>query len=311
MRNDTIIPKIITILGPTAAGKSDTAVQLAKKIGAEVISADSMQIYKYFDIGTSKTTIEEREGIEHHLINVVEPDEDYNAGLYRKAAIKVINQLQGSNKPIIIVGGTFLYIKVLISGLIENVPIDQSLRNELEEKKNSMGVNVLHDELRQVDSVSAERIHKNDFIRIQRALEVYYLTGTKISELQNMHAFKDREFNVFKAAISADREIINQRINGRVDQMMAKGLVEEVEEIRSMGYGPELKPMKSIGYKEINQLLDNALDYDSAVDLIKRDTRRFAKRQTTWLRSEPEVKWYDINDNKKKFFDDAMEFYGI
>ena len=252
MPNNSTIPKIIVILGPTAVGKSRFAIELASEIGAEIISADSMQVYKYFDIGSSKPSLSERKAVNHHLIDILYPDQEFNAGLYRKSAVPVIDKLIEADKKIVIVGGTFLYVKVLLSGLIEDVPVDKELRIELEKVNNNKGTAHLHNELMEVDPESAKKIHENDFIRIQRALEVYYLTGTKISELQSVHGFNKNDYNVFKAALNIERDSLNNIIDKRVDGMIKSGLVDEVKTIRSLDYGKDLKPMNSIGYKEIN-----------------------------------------------------------
>ncbi|MGI9533377.1 MAG: tRNA (adenosine(37)-N6)-dimethylallyltransferase MiaA [Thermodesulfobacteriota bacterium] len=311
MPNNLHIPKLIAILGPTAVGKSKFAIELAKKVDAQIISADSMQIYKYFDIGTSKPTKSERKDVPHHLIDIKNPDQDFNAGLYRKTAIPIINKLNKKNKRIIIVGGTFLYVKVLLSGLIEDVPVDKDLRKNLEKINNEHGTSYLHKKLKKIDNDSANKINVNDFVRIQRALEVFYLTGTKISELQMSHGFNENEFNVFKVALNTDRDNLNNIINDRVNAMIENGLIEEVKTVRSLGYGKDLKPMKSIGYKEINQYLDNEIDLAGAVELIKRDTRKFAKRQLTWLRGEDELSWYDLKNERDKLEKDSIKFYGL
>jgi len=305
------LPKVIAILGPTAIGKSKFAFELAKKINAEIVSADSMQVYKYFDIGTSKPSPSDQKEVKHHLIDIVEPNQEFNAGLYRKRAIPIINRLHKNKKRIVVVGGTFLYVKVLLTGLIEDIPVDKKLRNSLEKLKNKEGISYLYNKLKEIDTDSANKIHKNDYIRIQRALEVYYLTGTRISELQSLHGFNKKEFNVFKVALTTDREYLNKTINERVDRMIELGLVDEVSSVRSLGYGKDLKPMKSIGYKEINRYLDSELTLDDAVELIKRDTRRFAKRQINWLKSEEELNWYDITLDQNKLMEDCMSFYGL
>ena len=311
MPNNSLIPKIIAILGPTAVGKSKFAVELAKKINAEIISADSLQVYKYFDIGTSKPTKNEQKKVKHHLIDIVYPDEDFNAGLYRKRAIPLINRLFKNNTRIILVGGTFLYIKVLLSGLIDNIPSDKDLRKDIDKLKISKGLEYLYGKLIEIDIDSAKNIHKNDYVRIQRALEVYELTGMKMSELQLHHGFKQEEFNVFKAVLNIQRDNLNININDRVDKMIEDGLVDEVKKIRSLGYGKDIKPMKSIGYKEINCYLDSQINLDPAVDLIKKNSRRFAKRQITWLRGEENIRWYDIKSEKNKLLEDCMKFYDL
>ncbi len=311
MLNNSTIPKIIAVLGPTAVGKSKFAIELAQKINADIISADSIQIYRYFDIGTSKPSHAERRSVPHHLIDIRYPDQDFSAGSYREAATRIINELSRKNRRIIIVGGSFLYIRVLLSGLIENVPANVDVRKEIEKVKSEKGTEYLYNELRQIDADYTDKINRNDFIRIQRALEVYYLTGTKISELHKTHGFSGNEYNAFRLALYSDPERLNGIINNRVDTIMQKGLVEEVRYIRSLGYSKDAKPMGSIGYKEINQYLDSELDVEEAVELIKRNTRRFAKRQMTWIRGEDDLRWYEIEREKEKLMQDCLDFYGL
>lgn len=311
MPNNSIIPKIIAILGPTAVGKSEFAAELAQKIDAEIVSSDSIQVYRYFDIGTSKPSRTERQSIPHHLIDIKYPDEDFNAGLYREEASRVINELSSSNKRIIIAGGSFLYIRVLLSGLIESVPADGDIRREIEKERTEKGTAHLYNKLRQIDADYADKINKNDFIRIQRALEVYYLTDTKISELHKSHGFSGNEYNALRLALYTETESLNEIINKRVDRIMQNGLIEEVKNIRSLGYSRYTKPMNSIGYKEINQYLDSEIDIDKAVELIKRNTRRFAKRQMTWIRGEDDIKWYEIKNEKDRLMKNCLDFYGL
>ncbi len=311
MLNNSTIPKIIAVLGPTAVGKSKFAIELAQKIDAEIISADSIQIYRYFDIGTSKPSHAERRSVPHHLIDIRYPDQDFSAGSYREAATRIINELSRKNRRIIIVGGSFLYIRVLLSGLIENVPANADVRKEIEKVKSEKGTEYLYNELRQIDADYTDKINRNDFIRIQRALEVYYLTGTKISELHKTHGFSGNEYNALRLALYSDPERLNGIINNRVDTIMQKGLVEEVRYIRSLGYSKDAKPMGSIGYKEINQYLDSEIDFEEAVELIKRNTRRFAKRQMTWIRGEDDLRWYEIEREKEKLMQDCLDFYGL
>ncbi len=311
MPKNSIPPNVIAVLGPTAVGKSKFAIELAQKIDAEVVSADSIQVYKYFDIGTSKPSITERQIVNHHLIDIKDPDQEFNAGLFRKTAKEVIYQLIREKKRVIIVGGTFLYIKALLSGLIENVPANEDVRTSLNRLRTEKGISYLYNELKRVDPDSADKINENDFIRIQRALEVYYSTGSKMSELQIVHGFKKNEFNVLKVALHTSQENLYDAINKRVETIIRNGLLYEVRAIRSLGYGKDLKPMKSIGYKEMNHHLDAEIDLQEAIELIKRNTRRFAKRQMTWLRGEDNLIWYDTHREKDKLIKDCMNFYGL
>jgi len=305
-------PKLLVILGPTAVGKTGLGIDIAKKFGGEILSADSLQVYKYMDIGTAKPSREEQTAVRHHMIDVVRPDEEFNAGRFRAEAARVIDDLHASSRNIIVVGGTYLYVKVLLSGLIRGLPADREIRADLKKLGSEFGRRYVYDRLLSVDPESASKIHPNDYVRIERALEVYYLTGQKMSDLQSDHEFGEHDYEYVKIGILHDRDLLRDRIDERVDGMFEKGLVDEVRGLREMGYDPSLKPMQSIGYKEVNLYLDKELELESAVGLIKRDTKRFAKRQMTWLRRDDSIQWFDTSTeydalmNKVRvFFDDA------
>ena len=302
-------PRLIIILGPTAIGKSNLAIELAKRINGEIVNADSLQVYRYLDIGTAKPTKEEQRGIAHHLIDLINPDIEFNAGLFRKYAINKINELSKGSSKIIIVGGTYLYVRVLIYGLLEGVEGNKNIRKTIRNLKSSFGISFLYEKLKSLDFDAASRIHPNDYLRIERALEAYYLTGEKMSELQKKHGFKGNEYRVLKIGLSEERDILRKRIDERVDVMIEKGLVDEVKKLRGMGYGTDLKPMQSIGYKKINNYLDGEFALDRAIELIKRDTKRFAKRQMTWLRSDKEIRWYRQPVNLDDIVNEVMNFY--
>lgn len=291
MNNDK--PKLFVVLGPTAVGKSDLGIDIAERLGGEIINADSLQVYKYLNIGTAKPTPSELKRVKHHLIDIVSPDQDFNAGMFRSAAASVIQELHDSGKNIILLGGTYLYVKVLLSGLIEGLPASPEIRENIKKLRLTFGLPYVYERLRMLDPEAASKIHPNDYVRTERALEVNYLTGQKMSELQAVHSFQDQDYQYEKIGISLDREILKDRIEKRVDKMLEEGLIDEVKGLREKGYTPELKPMQSIGYKEINQYLDGDLDFDKAVELIKRDTKRFAKRQMTWLRKDNEITWFE------------------
>jgi len=303
-------PRLIAVLGPTASGKSRLAMELAGRLGAEIVSADSLQLYRHLDIGTAKPSPEERSAIPHHLIDIADPGEEFNAGRFRALARDVIRELHSRGKKVILVGGTYLYIKVLLSGLIEDIPADTTIRSGIKKLRASHGTGYVYEMLRSIDSAAAERIHPNDYVRAERALEVFYLTGEKMSHLQSLHEFGEREFNYLKIGISVEREDLRGRIDLRVGRMMEEGLVDEVGKLRDMGYGPELKPMQSIGYKEINRYIDGEITLEKAVELIKRDTKRFAKRQMTWLRRDKEINWFDIPRDFEKALATSRAFLG-
>jgi len=302
-------PKLFVVLGPTAVGKSAVGIDIAKRLGGEIINADSLQVYKYLNIGTAKPSSKELHEVSHHLINIINPDEDFNAGMFRSRAASTIKDLYQNNKNIILVGGTYLYVKILLSGLIEGLPANMEIRENIKKLRAIFGLPYVYDRLLLLDPEAASRIHPNDYVRAERALEVNYLTAQKMSELQAVHSFQDQDYEYFKVGISLDREILKERIDKRVDIMIEEGLVEEVKQLREMGYKKNLKPMKSIGYKEINQFLDGEIDIDEAVELIKRDTKRFAKRQMTWLRKDNEINWFEKDKDFDQIIDKAREFF--
>jgi tRNA dimethylallyltransferase len=302
-------PKLFVVLGPTAVGKSAVGIDIAKRLGGEIINADSLQVYKYLNIGTAKPSSKDLHEVSHHLINIVNPDEDFNAGMFRSRAASTIKNLHEANNNIILVGGTYLYVKVLLSGLIEGLPANMEIRENIKKLRAIFGLPYVYDRLLLLDPEAASRIHPNDYVRAERALEVNYLTGQKMSELQAVHSFQDQDYEYFKIGISLDRETLKERIDKRVDIMIEEGLVEEVKKLREMGYHNNLKPMQSIGYKEINQFLDGEIGIDEAVELIKRDTKRFAKRQMTWLKKDNEINWFEKDKDFDQILDKAREFF--
>jgi tRNA dimethylallyltransferase len=302
-------PKILAILGPTAAGKSELGIQVAKRIGGEIVNADSLQVYKYMDIGTAKPSRAEREKIPHYLIDIVDPDAEFNAGAYKRVAQEVIRELHKRGIRIILVGGTYLYVRVLLYGLIEGISADRGIREELRRLKLDFGVSYVYEKLKSLDPETADRIHPNDYVRIERALEAYYLTGAKMSELQEKHGFRDNKYEVLKIGISEERDILKKRIDERVSRMIEEGLVYEVKRLRDMGFGRDLKPMQSIGYNHINQYIDGEITLDKAIELIKRDTKRLAKRQMTWLRRDKDIYWHRIPEDLDRIVYKAEGFY--
>ncbi len=302
-------PKILAILGPTAAGKSELSIQIAKRIGGEIVNADSLQVYKYMDIGTAKPSRAEREDIPHHLIDIIDPSTEFNAGAYRKAAQEAIQELHKKGIRIILVGGTYLYVRVLLYGLIEGISANREIRDRLRRLKSDFGVSYIYEKLKSLDPGAAGRIHPNDYVRIERALEAYYITGTKMSELQEKHGFKGDEYEVLKIGIFEEREVLRKKIDQRVDRMIESGLVNEVRKLREMGFGRDLKPMQSIGYKHINQYIDGEIALDKAIELIKRDTKRLAKRQMTWLRRDKDICWYRVPEDLDRIMYRVEDFY--
>ena len=299
-------PKIVVIVGPTASGKSKFAIDLAMKFDGEIVSADSMQVYKYMDIGTAKPSLKEREQVKHHMMDIVEPDKDFNVGKYVSDAKKIIERLFKSRKHIFVVGGTGLYIKALVRGLFETRGGSIKIRNDLEKEIDCFGINSLYDKLIKIDKAAATRIHPNDRVRIIRALEVFYQTNQPISELQRKHGFRESPYEALLMGISHDRSELYKRIEHRVDGMIKNSFIEEVEMLLKQGYVPELKSMKSLGYKEITQYILGNNSLDESVSLLKRNTRRYAKRQFTWFNRDELVKWFS---DKSEMFKLVEKFY--
>ena len=303
-------PKLVIVLGPTAVGKSNIVLDLAFQLRAEIISADSQQVYRHMDIGTAKPSREQREKIPHHLIDVVDPDEEFNAAMFRNLAIEIAHELADQDKRIIVCGGTGLYIKALTRGLFGGPGQDPQIRQALEWEIEEHGIGALYHRLEQVDPQSAARIHPHDRQRISRALEVYHATGRKISDWQSEHGFTDSLFEVLKIGLDRPRSEVYDRIDRRCELMIATGLLNEVKKLVEMGYTLDLKPMQSIGYRHLGLFLRGRISLDNAVHLMKRDTRRLAKRQLTWFGGDREIRWFDpesqrgnIEDAVRTFFD--------
>ena len=302
-------PKLVIVLGPTAVGKSDTVLDLALQFGAEIISADSQQVYRHMDIGTAKPSREQREKIPHHLIDVLDPDEEFNAAMFRKLAIEIAYKLAERDKRIIIAGGTGLYIKALTKGLFAGPGQDPQIRQVLEWEIEEHGLGSLYHRLEQVDPESAARIHPHDRQRITRALEVYKATGRKISDWQSEHGFNDSLFEVLKIGLDRRRSELYDRIDRRCELMIAAGLLDEVKKLVEMGYSLDLKPMQSVGYRHVGLFLGGRMSLDKALHLMKRDTRRLAKRQLTWFRSDREIRWFDPESQRGNIEDAVREFF--
>ena len=285
-------PKVIVICGPTGIGKTSVGIELAGKFGGEIISADSMQIYRQMDIGTAKPTPEEQAQIAHHMIDIVVPDEDYDAVQFSKQAGERIAEITNRGLIPFVVGGTGLYIKALLHGLFQTEPVDPKIRNRLKQELEQDGSSCLYGRLAQIDPDTAGRLHPNDSYRIIRALETIESSGKTISEHHQNHGFENELFNAFKIGLRRDREKLYERIDQRVDLMIQAGLVEEVKKLLAMGYSAELKSMQSIGYRHVVGFLKGSLPWAECLRTLKRDTRRFAKRQFTWFGADPQIKWH-------------------
>ncbi|NWF91457.1 MAG: tRNA (adenosine(37)-N6)-dimethylallyltransferase MiaA [Syntrophaceae bacterium] len=301
-------PRIVILLGPTGVGKSGLAIELAEELGGEIVSADSMQVYRYMDIGTAKPTPEERKRVRHHLIDLVTPDQPFHAGLYRTLARKEVDQLHRSKKPIWVVGGTGLYIKVLTQGLFSHPKVDPMVRKRLKEEAEKKGTDFLYQRLKRVDPKTASIVHPGDLFRTLRALEIFDSTGIPISFFREQHRFGERPYLTLKIGLERDRQVLYRRIEERVDQMIDRGLLEEVKGLMEMGYGADLKPMQGLGYRQMVQFLSKEIGWAEAIRQIKRDTRHYAKRQWTWFKADPEIRWRDVSADRQRIFLEVKSF---
>lgn len=299
--------KIVIIAGPTASGKSSLGVELALSLGGEILNADSMQVYRGMDVGTAKPTLEEQKGIPHHLLDVVDPDEDFSAATFRSMALALVREICSRGKICLVVGGTGLYIKALLGGLLRSPPADPRLRETLRLECDNHGSTRLYERLKLLDPESASRVHPNDKVRIIRSLEIIHLTNRRPSELSREHGFRDRALGALKLCLKINREELYHRINRRSAAMLRAGLVGETESLLSKGYSSQLKPMKSIGYRHIVKYLEGTWSLAEATRNLQRDTRRYAKRQLTWFRADPEFTWispdnFDLASKKIRAF---------
>ena len=302
-------PKIIVICGPTGIGKTTTAIRTAAEIEGQIISADSMQVYRYMDIGTAKPTPLERQKVKHHMIDIVDPDADFDAAQYADMARKMIAELHSNNIVPYIVGGTGLYIKALLHGLYQSEPIDADLRARLKDEAANIGSETLHRRLMKVDPKTASKIHPNDTYRIIRALEIFEATGETISVFQHKHQFCDTPFEFLEIGLSMPRKTLYESINRRVDAMIDAGFVDEVKNLLDMGYRADLKSMQAIGYRHLAAFIQGHQPWKETVRTLKRDTRRYAKRQLTWFRADAGIAWIEptrisgLESRIKRFLD--------
>ncbi|MEX1299431.1 MAG: tRNA (adenosine(37)-N6)-dimethylallyltransferase MiaA [Desulfotignum sp.] len=283
--------KIITICGPTGIGKTAFAIFLAKALHGEIIGADSMQIYKYMDIGTAKPDASERAQVRHHLVDFLDPAQDFDAGQYAEMADQAIDTIVENERLPVVTGGTGLYIRALLYGLFRSRPVCRTTLTELTKTLEKKGGPYLHRQLESCDPAAAQRIHPHDGFRIIRALEVFLTTGVPISQKQTQHGFAHPRYRSLTLGLYMDRHDLYDRINQRVDMMMAQGLFAEVQDLVEKGYDLNLKSMQSIGYRHMGWIINRDMDLDTAVSVLKRDTRRYAKRQFTWFRKEPGIVW--------------------
>ena len=288
---------LIILTGPTAVGKTKASIGLAKAINGEIISADSMQVYKYMDIGSAKIRPEEMDGIKHYLVDVLDPEEEFHVVKFQQMAKEALNEIYAKGKIPIVVGGTGFYIQALLYDIdFTESNEDLSYRQELEELANIHGVEYVHSMLREVDPVSAESIHANNLKRVIRALEFYKQTGEKISDHNEKERAKESPYDFCYFVLNDDRERLYNRIDLRIDQMLEEGLVSEVTALKNKGYTKDMVSMQGLGYKEILDYLNGECTLEEAIYILKRDTRHFAKRQLTWFRRERDVIWINKQD---------------
>lgn len=292
-------PAIVAVCGPTGIGKTTTAITIAEAEHGQIIGADSMQIYRHMDIGTAKPTAAEQARVIHHLVDVVDPDEAFDAARFSKMAGGVITDLAGRGILPVVAGGTGLYIKALTRGLFETDAGNPEVRASLKAAAEKKGITVLFGELEKVDPQTAARIHPNDTYRVLRALEVFKITGRPLSQLQAEHAFADEKYRCLKIGLTMDREKLYDRINRRVDAMIAQGLEAEVRHLLDSGYAPELKAMQSLGYRHMAAYISGQIDWDVMLEMLKRDTRRYAKRQFTWFRADKAMHWFQPGNTEE------------
>ncbi len=285
--------RLLCVLGPTAVGKTEIAIKLVKRLNAEIISVDSRQIYRRMDIGTAKPTCEEQQAARHHLIDCIDISQPFSVADYQRLADAAITNIQNRGKQVLLVGGAGLYFRAVVDGLFEGPGADASLRKRLAGEAAQHGTDVLHERLRACDPESAARIHPNNIVRVIRALEVYELTGTPMSELQRQWHPEKQRYPFIAFCLTMPRALLYRRIEQRVDIMLANGLIAEVESLLAAGYARDTVALQSFGYRELIAYLDGECAYIEAVTQLKQNTRRFAKRQLTWFRKDPRLEWID------------------
>jgi len=293
-------PRLLVLVGPTAVGKTRYSLEIARRWNAEIISGDSMQVYRGMDIGTAKIKPEEMEGIPHHLIDIRDPEEPFSAAEFQSLASGLIEEIAARGRLPFIVGGTGLYIEALLYGFdFPEAPSDGRIRSELKAYAERHGAEALHERLRAVDPESAARLHPNDVKRVIRALEIALETGEAMSaKIAGFREMRESPYAFCLIGLTMDREVLYDRINKRVDAMIAAGLVDEVRMLLSRGVPPDATSMQAIGYKEIVPHLTEGLPLEEAVERLKRDTRRYAKRQLSWFRRMNGIEWVDVTDER-------------
>ena len=301
-------PKILVILGPTAVGKSALALELAAALGGEIINADSQQVYRYMDIGTGKPSAAERQAVRHHLIDVVDPDQGFDAALFRRLAAAAIGDIHGRGKHAIVCGGTGLYLRALLHGLVEGPERNVAVRRSLEDDLAQQGLAALYERLVGIDPKVRSTIHPHDRQRIVRALEVYRCTGKPLSSWHAEHGFREQPFDTLEIGVVRERAELYARIDQRSERMIAAGLLAEVRSLIAQGFSLELRPLRSVGYRQMGSVIRQDLSLDEAAEAMKQETRRLAKRQLTWFRRGDAIRWFHPEDQKKTIFEVARAF---
>lgn len=290
---------LVVLLGPTASGKTEMSVRWAQRFGFEIVSADSVQVYRYMDIGTAKPSRDIRSRIPHHLIDVVDPDQVFNAARFQEEADRAVMEIQRRGRPVLVVAGSGLYLRALTKGLFPDGGKDDSLRKALHERARRYGVGALHEMLQRVDPQAAKRIHPNDVFRVVRSLEVFMLTGIPISRHHWEHASGSERYRTLHLGLQRDRAELHQRIEARVDEMMAQGLLQEVRFLMERGFGPGLPSMGALGYRHMAAHIRGEMSLEESIRSMKRDTKIFARRQMAWFRAIREVIWFRPEEEKE------------
>ncbi len=303
---DTKYP-VLVVCGPTACGKTGWSLKLAEQFPIEIISADSRQVYRQMDIGTAKATAAEQAIAPHHMINLIDPDQEFSVAQFVDRARPLIQEIKARGNIPCVVGGTGLYIRALLGGLADTPTADQALRDQLHQRELDEGEGTLHAELTRIDSVAAERIHPNNVVRLVRALEVFHVSGRTLTELQREHRFADQPYRVLKLSPTQDRAELYRRIDQRAQQMLDDGLVAEVRGLIKR-YSVDLKALETLGYREVVRHLDLPDSHDQMLAEIRTSTRQYAKRQLTWFRKEPEIIWVDSSTESGRVLRSIEDF---
>jgi tRNA dimethylallyltransferase len=285
---------LLVILGPTASGKTSVAFPVAKELVGEIISADARQIYKFMDIGTAKPSKDQMESVCHHFVDEKLPDQDFNAGEFGKRGRRIVEEIFQRGKVPIVVGGSGLYVQALIDGFFDGPPADSSVRELLTKRLEQEGAEVLWKELHRIDPDAAAKMLPSNTRRIIRALEVHSITGVRISELQK--TLIPEKLDAMMVGLNWERKLLYKRIEQRVDSMIAEGLIDEARDLLRRGYSPQLNSLQTVGYVEVFEYLSGDISYERMIELIKQNSRRYAKRQMTWFRREKRINWFDVQD---------------